>query len=85
MASEIDRLLSAAMDRLTAPGGPLETETVLRGGIAYAGVQTGPAQPARDVRGNLRPAWRGDVSGRWRSAAELCRNPCPRPARRRRA
>ena len=35
MASDIDRLINAAMDRLTAPGGPLECETVLRDGLSF--------------------------------------------------
>ena len=47
MASEIDRLLNGAMDRLTAPGGPLETVPVVREGIEYpAFKQAPPSLPA---------------------------------------
>ena len=42
MASEIDRQLNAIMDQLTAPGGPLECETVMRGGISYPAFKHAP-------------------------------------------
>ena len=46
MASEIDRQLNAAMDWLTAPGGPLETEMVMRGGNALPAFKQAPASLA---------------------------------------
>ena len=46
MASEIDRQLNAAMDRLTAPGGPLETEMVMRDGNALSAFKLAPASLA---------------------------------------
>jgi len=42
MASEIDKQFSAIMDQLTAPGGPLECETVLRGQIALPAFKLAP-------------------------------------------
>jgi long-chain acyl-CoA synthetase len=42
MASEIDGLLNAAMDRLTAPGGPLECETVIDRGNSYPAFKHAP-------------------------------------------
>ncbi|MEO6718243.1 MAG: class I adenylate-forming enzyme family protein [Novosphingobium sp.] len=42
MASEIDRQFGAIMDELTAPGGPLECEQVVRGGIAYPAFKLAP-------------------------------------------
>ena len=42
MASEIDKQFGAIMDQLTAPGGPLECEQVMRGGIAYPAFKLAP-------------------------------------------
>jgi long-chain acyl-CoA synthetase len=55
MASEIDQLLNAAMDKLIAPGGPLETETVVREGVRYpAFKQAPPSLPAMFAAGCAR-------------------------------
>ena len=42
MASEIDGQFNAIMDQLTAPGGPLECETVMCGGIGYPAFKLAP-------------------------------------------
>jgi long-chain acyl-CoA synthetase len=42
MASELDAALKAVMDRLTAPGAPLETITVQRDGMDYTAFKNAP-------------------------------------------
>ncbi len=42
MASELDAALKATIDRLTAPGAPLETITIERDGIAYRAFRNAP-------------------------------------------
>ena len=42
MASELDAALKAVMDRLTAPGAPLETMTVQRDGMDYTAFRNAP-------------------------------------------